>query len=66
VNGEIYAKAHLRGRFLKNAGGVVSVTELAELLEVSMDAVVLPEWIDRWARDVALPSTRAAAPSTWE
>jgi len=65
VDGEIYAKAHLRGRFLKNAGGVVSVAELAELLEVSMDAVVLPEWIDRWARDVALPSTRAEAPSIW-
>lgn len=66
VNGEIYAQAHLRGRFLKNAGGVVSVTELAKVLEISMDALVLPGWVDRWARDVALPSTRADAPSVWD
>lgn len=65
VDGEIYARAHLRGRFLKSRGGVVSVTELAELLEISTDEVVLPEWIDRWAQDVALPSTRAEAPSVW-
>jgi acyl-CoA thioesterase FadM len=65
VGGEIYAQAHLRGRFLKSTGGVVSVTELAELLEISTDALVLPEWIDRWAQDVALPSTRAEAPSVW-
>lgn len=66
VNGEIYAQAHLRGRFLKNAGGVVSVTELAKVLEIAMDALVLPGWVDRWARDVALPSTRADAPSVWD
>jgi acyl-CoA thioesterase FadM len=65
VNGEIYVKAHLRARFLKNSGGVVSVTELAKVLELPADAFVLPEWIDRWAQDVALPSTRAEAPSVW-
>lgn len=65
IGGEIYAKAHVRGRFLKNAGGVVSVTELAEMLEIPTDSFVLPEWIDRWAQDVALPSTRDEAPSVW-
>ena len=65
VDGEIFVRAHLRARFLKQSSGVVSVTELAELLEVSTSEMALPEWIDRWAQDVALPSTRDAAPSVW-
>jgi acyl-CoA thioesterase FadM len=66
VGGEIYARAHLRGRFLKAGGGVVSIAELAEVLGMPVTELARPEWVDRWAQDVALPSTRAEAPSTWE
>jgi hypothetical protein len=44
----------------------VNITELAEVLGMSVTELARPEWVDRWAQDVALPSTRAEAPSTWE
>jgi acyl-CoA thioesterase FadM len=65
VGGEIFVRAHLRTRFLKKSGGVVDITELLQILDMSNDELVPPEWIDRWAQDVTLPSTRAEAPSTW-
>ncbi|MHB1171046.1 MAG: acyl-CoA thioesterase [Lacisediminihabitans sp.] len=65
VDGEIYVQAFLRARFLKKTGGVVSLPELAALLEIDVSELTLPEWIDRWASDVALPSTRTEAPSDW-
>jgi acyl-CoA thioesterase FadM len=65
VDGEIYAKAMTRGRFLRKGGGVVSITDLAHLLEVDAAAFPPPEWVKRWAADVALPSTRTEAPSDW-
>lgn len=65
VDGEIYAQGFIRGRFLKKTGGVVSLQELAEVLDVDTSTVVLPEWLSQWSADVALPSTRTAAPSSW-
>jgi acyl-CoA thioesterase FadM len=65
VGGEIYVQAFLRGRFLKKSGGTVGLTELAELLEIDVSELTVPEWVERWATDVALPSTRAEAPSVW-
>ena len=65
VDGEIFAKAVIRGRFLKRSGGTVPVADLAKALGVDVDALQLPEWVTRWAADVALPSTREAAPSDW-
>jgi acyl-CoA thioesterase FadM len=65
VDGEIYAQAFLRGRFLKKSGGTVGLAELAELPEIEVSELTVPEWMDRWAADVALPSTRAEAPSVW-
>jgi len=65
VDGEIYAQAFVRGRFLKRSGGTVSLPELASALEVDISELTLPEWIGRWADDVALPPSRASAPSTW-
>ncbi|MDQ1606249.1 MAG: hypothetical protein QOJ18_616 [Microbacteriaceae bacterium] len=65
VGGEIYAQAYLRGRFLKKSGGTVGLAELAALLELDLSELTVPEWMDRWAGDVALPSTRAEAPSVW-
>lgn len=65
VDGEIFAEGFIRGRFLKRTGGVVTVAELAEALDVDVSTMHLPEWAERWASDVALPPTRAAAPSDW-
>lgn len=66
VKGEVYATAFIRARFLKRAGGTVSLTELADMFGVDVTAVTLPEWVGRWAQDVALPSTREEAPSLWD
>lgn len=66
VDGEVYAQGFIRGRFLKKSGGTVFMAELAEMLGVDLAAVTLPAWLAEWADDVALPSTRAEAPSVWE
>jgi hypothetical protein len=39
--------------------------ELAETLGADLDAIRLPEWLERWSDDVALPPTKAPAPSDW-
>lgn len=63
--GEIYARAFVKARFLRRAGGPVPIAELAEVAGIDLAAYPPAEWIARWAADVALPSTRAAAPSEW-
>lgn len=65
VDGEIYAQGFIRGRFLKRTGGTVSLEELSEALGVDVSMLTLPEWLHRWAQDVALPATKAPAPSSW-
>jgi acyl-CoA thioesterase FadM len=65
VKGEIYARAFMRGRFLKKSGGTVSMQELSDALGVDTTAVELPAWLGRWSDDVVLPPTRAEAPSEW-
>ncbi len=64
VEGEIYAQAMTRARFLKK-GGRVSIDELAELLGAEATNLTPPAWTQQWAADVALPTTREEAPSTW-
>jgi acyl-CoA thioesterase FadM len=61
---EIYAQGFIRGRFLKRGGGVVSIEELTATVG-SPPAEPVPEWLLNWSADVALPGTRAAAPSVW-
>lgn len=65
VGGEVYAQMVIRGRFLKQKGGLVPMDELVEFFGVSRDDVPVPEWLLRWAKDVALPSTKSPAPSVW-
>lgn len=65
VGGEIYAQGFVRARFLKRSGGTVSLDELAAVTGADITEVSLPEWLGRWADDVALPASRAAAPSDW-
>ena len=61
---EVYAQGFIRGRFLRKGGGTVSVPELVEAFDAA-GGDGLPEWIERWGEDVALPATRAEAPSVW-
>jgi len=66
VEGQIYARATTRGRFVKRTGGTVSTAEVAEVTGIDITGHPLPEWMARWATDVALPAARAAAPSEWD
>lgn len=65
VDGEIFAQAFVKARFLKRSGGTVSVEELNELAGEDLTLIPLAGWVRRWADDSALPSTRAEAPSEW-
>ena len=66
VEGQIYARATTRGRFVKKTGGTVTTAEVAEVTGIDITGHPLPEWMARWATDVALPAARAAAPSEWD
>ncbi|MGZ0212233.1 MAG: acyl-CoA thioesterase [Actinomycetales bacterium] len=66
VGGEIYAQAMTRARFLKRSGGTVTVAELLETIGWDGEQPVLPEWVNDWAEHVALPVSRAEAPSIWK
>lgn len=65
VRGEIYARGIVRGRFLRRTGGTVPTDELLKLIDPSIEPFDPPAGVTRWAADVALPSTRADAPSEW-
>ena len=65
VDGEIFARGFMRGRFLKKTGGTVSVDELADALGVDTTTVTRPAWLARWSDENVLPPTRAEAPSEW-
>lgn len=64
-NGEIYARAFTRGRFLKRSGGTVPIKDVIQVVGAPA-AEAVPEWLLEWGSDVALPVTRAEAPSVWE
>jgi hypothetical protein len=66
VGGEIYAEMIVRARFLRRSGGIVPHEELFEALHRPDHLPPLAPWIEDWAAGSALPSTRVAAPSTWE
>jgi acyl-CoA thioesterase FadM len=65
VDGEVYARLYLRGRFLKRSGGIVGIEELATATGLDPASLPVPAWLERWAQDVALPSTKQPAPSDW-
>ncbi|MFT4122677.1 MAG: acyl-CoA thioesterase [Microbacteriaceae bacterium] len=65
VDGEVYARGLVRGRFLRRGGGTVPTAELVAALGVDPAERPLPAWVQRWAADVALPSTRQPAPADW-
>jgi acyl-CoA thioesterase FadM len=65
ADGEIYAAAVMRGRFLKRSGGTATMAEISAATGVDTTGSAVPDWVTRWASDVALPGTRDEAPSTW-
>lgn len=64
--GEVYARAYVQGRFLRDAGGVVPIDEVGRIVGVDVTEHPAPEWLTEWADHVRLPSTREPAPSSWE
>jgi acyl-CoA thioesterase FadM len=63
--GEIYARAFVQGRFLRDAGGVAPIDQVGELVGVVTADHPAPAWLTEWSAHVALPSTRQPAPSVW-
>jgi YbgC/YbaW family acyl-CoA thioester hydrolase len=66
VDGEIYARAIVKGRFLRRSGGTVTIAQLAELTGIDTASLPVPAWMTEWSDRVALPSTRSPAPSEWD
>lgn len=66
-DGEIYAKAIMRGRFLKRSWGILTPQEVMDGSGGwPGEEPVLPEWVLRWASDVQLPKGKEPAPSDWD
>lgn len=65
VAGEIYARLHLRARFLKDAGGHVPMDDLLGVLGEMPSDLHTPSWLVAWGAEVSLPSTKSPAPSEW-
>jgi acyl-CoA thioesterase FadM len=65
VDGEVFARAFVRGRFLKKSGGIVTMAELSDAVGVDTTQLPPAEWLARWAADVAMPGSKAPAPSVW-
>ena len=66
VDGQIAARLHIKGRFLQRGGGIVPMDELLAVSGMGASAPPLPSWIPAWGDAVALPSSRAEAPSAWD
>lgn len=62
---EVYARAIVRARILRRAGGVVPVDEFIEKCGAQDAAFDVPEEILAWGAATKLASTRVDAPSTW-
>ncbi|HWH98392.1 MAG TPA: acyl-CoA thioesterase [Pseudolysinimonas sp.] len=65
AKGEIHARAFVQGLFLRNAGGVVPIQEVGDIVGVVTADLPAPAWLSEWAAQVRLPSTRQPAPSDW-
>ncbi|GGO62708.1 thioeseterase [Microbacterium nanhaiense] len=66
VDGEVYARAIVRGRILRRSGGSVSHEELFSALGFEGELPEAPEWMHVWSDATRLPGTRRPAPSVWE
>jgi acyl-CoA thioesterase FadM len=62
---EVYTEGIVRARFLGKTGGTVPMRELGAAVGIDISDYPVPDWVTRWAEDVALPPARAAFPSDW-
>jgi acyl-CoA thioesterase FadM len=66
-DGEIYARAIMRGRFLKRAWGTLTPQEVMEGSGGwPGERPRLPNWVEQWAKDCQLPKGKEPAPSNWD
>lgn len=65
VDGEVYARAIIRARMMKRAGGTLRHEELFAAVGYPDGVPDVEAWVHEWAAASALPSTRQAAPSVW-
>ena len=66
-DGEIYARAIMRGRFLKRSWGTLTPDEVMEGSGGwPGEKPVLPDWILEWSNNVQLPKGKEPAPSNWD
>ena len=66
VEGEVYAEAVVRLRFLKSPKGTPSPAEVLEVMGGWEGEIPsLPTWISDWEKAITLPKGREAAPSLW-
>ena len=66
-DGEIYARAIMRGRFLKRSWGTLTPQEVMDGSGGwPGDKPTLPKWIEDWAAAVQLPKGKEPAPSNWD
>lgn len=65
VDGEIWERAYVEGRFLRERGGVVPMAEVGGIVGEDVAARPAPEWLVAWSARNALPSSRAEVPSVW-
>ena len=63
---EVYARAIVRARILRRAGGVVPIDEIVEKSGADPGTLHVPEEYLDWGATTKLPSTRVDAPSVWE
>lgn len=63
---EIYARAIVRARILRRAGGVVPMSEIVEKSGVDPNSLHVPAEYLEWGATTKLPSTRADTPSEWD
>lgn len=65
-NGEIYTKAIVKMRWLKNPRGILTPQEVIDAAGGWPGKVpTIPAWVVRWNSDAALPKGKESAPSTW-
>lgn len=65
VDGEIYAEAWARIRFLANPRGIVTPKMVLEEFGQPGHQATIPEWVLEWAKTTALPKGKQPAPSIW-
>lgn len=68
VDGEVYARGVVQGRFIEKGVGTAKIARVIEVLEgagIPVALPELPEQVAEWARLNALPPSRASHPSDW-